>query len=263
MSDTYKMNRASLVEAVRGWKGSGFYKPVNERFDSSDLGVTAPWIPEPTEGLSEGEVYIPFATQWVTEQAAVASFMDVAEQFDASDLSDFIESICGVDGTSTKLFESIRAQLDSNEGKVMLLGREDGSAYAVQCQEGIYFASEVELDEEIIDEGLISMQLVASGGQAGDAPIVPGFPWVALQDSLYEVLHTTNMLISSLDESEEKISEGLSESIAAFCSDLANIIAEVSLDESASEQELNLIVDLFRGTYAGLFEAVTKDIKAK
>ena len=263
MSNAYKMNRASLVEAVRGWKGSGFYKPASERFEVSESSIKAPWIPESALGLDEGEVFIPFASQWVKDKRAVASFQDVAEQLDASDLADFIESICGVDGTSTKLFESIKAQLDANEGSVMLLGREDGSAYAVQCQEGVYFASEVELDEEVIDEGLISMQLVAAGGNAGDAPIIPGFPWIALQDSLYEVLHSTNMLASSLSESDEAISDDLIEAINSFSNDLANIIAEVSLDENASEQELNLIVDLFRGTYAGLFEAVTESMKAR
>jgi hypothetical protein len=251
---SYRASRSKLLEAVRTWKesdmGKYFYRSVDERVDSESP-VLAPWLAGTAEVSESSEFTGPtILSRWLEEDAD--SFGDYAESIDPQTFVDLIESL-GI-GTEAVL-DSIVEQLESNEGSVLLIAIEgSASGYALGMQEGELFASEIDIDEDFLDEGLISMALLAQTTGDPNTPLVPDFPLIESQNNLYETLHSTVVLLNSIRESESVDPEFVAV-VENFAEDLAGVIAELSCDESTlNESELGMLLETFAGVFAGLHE---------
>jgi len=251
----YKTNKTKFIEVINTWKeselGEAFYRDANHRVDIDEGVIYAPWAQADADAINEAADASPFASCWQKEEDAEA-FMEAADALDEEDFVEFFAS----SGAEQNVIEAIFSQLESNENRIMLVapaGSTEG--YAVAFSEGTFFISEMELDEELLDEGLISIGLIAAMVDP-NAPVVPGFPMVEAQNSLYETLHSAALLSMAVAEDAELEGSQLFDVLEAFTADLAEVISEVALDPTLTEEELSVVVDVFKGAYAGIFESV-------
>lgn len=241
-----------MLEAVRAWKGSPLYREASARVQTENEQVTlAPWLRD----SEQEDPQSPIATRWFAESDSYEgkSFTDSATAKDQDEISQYIRYVA----ESDEAVEAVLDLLDENERKILFIGRAgETDAFAIQYNEGRYFVAELELEEAFLDEGLISMTLLASTVPDGAAPVVPGF--APIEQKLYETLHAAELLASTLTESEDDASE-LIETINQFAEDLTRVMVEVMSDQgSLSGRELDLVVETFLGVYAGLHEEALK-----
>jgi hypothetical protein len=258
-------NRSTLIESVRKWKesdlGSYFYRGADARLSESEISVRAPWLPaEHSDAqIEEGETTNPIRSCWMNEAEVDGQFGDIAEQMDADSVSELVTSI----GGDEAVVEAVLSVLEQNDGGVMLLAHEGSdTGYAIAFYEGTYLVAGMEIEEEIVDEGLISIAFLAKYAQDPNAPVTPDFPMIESQNRMFETLMASVTLFNSIKESEAVDAEFV-EIIENFNADLANVLGELSIDEGTlSERELEFLVDMFNGVYAGLSEEAANQVNS-
>jgi hypothetical protein len=109
--------------------------------------------------------------------------------------------------------------------------------------------SEMALETPLLDEGLISMTLLAQTVPDPEAPVVPGF--APIEQRIYEMLHAVSMVMETVDN----LPKGLVEGMERFLLDASDVLVEMMADcGSLRENEVTLIAETFAGAYAGLIE---------
>lgn len=248
----YKADRRLMYEAVKFWKNSPLFSAENAQFEGEQVSL-APWLSEAPTTPTKA----PMATCWANSDDVCdgAQFEDVSAEVTADDVAEVVSYLTQRGDES--ILESILELLEENEGRVLYIGRGYGEeAFAIQFSEGHYFVAEMQLPEgALIDEGLISMTLLAQTVPDQAAPVVPGF--APIEQKLYEALHAVTVIGQSLFETAG--AADLLESIELFTEDLVTIMVEMLADEgSLSSKEGQLVVETFLGAYAGIVAEARK-----
>ena len=246
MNTGYKADRKVLYEAVKFWKGSPLYRAEGLQTEGEAV-TTAPWL------VSDDDDPTPtIVSRWAAAEdvAEGAAFEDVAVETSIDGVVEMLAFIA--DRNESEIVDLVLSLLEENEGQLLYLGRpSDPQAFAIMFTEGRFVMAEMEIDEDLIDEGLISMNLLATTVPDPNAPVVPGF--APIEQRLYEMLHAAEVIGCVL--SEEKGSTLLREQVGRFSSDLTNVIVEMVADQgSLTDKEVGLVSETFGGAYAGIVE---------
>jgi hypothetical protein len=205
--------------------------------------------------MEESGSELPLAARWGAEEDLCEgpTFRDTARVADLDEIADILNYV--TEG-SEELSNVLATMIEDNEGRILYIARQDETdAFAVSFLEGAYFIAEMEMEEPLLDEGLVSISLIAANGPAPEAPLVPGF--APIEQKLWEVLHASEVLRSTLQEAEG--SEALRTALDEFASSLVSVLVEVASDaDTLSEKELNFIYETFAGAFAGLHEESVK-----
>jgi hypothetical protein len=243
-TEGYKADRKAIYEAVKFWKGSPLYREGGLQVEGEQITI-APWMNDISE-----ETESDIVTRWasVNDLAEDSSFEDVAAEIAEGDVHELLSYL--VQEEEDSLIEAVMGLLEDNEGSVLYIGRaNDTQAFALTLSEGRFYVSEMALETPLLDEGLISMTLLAQTVPDPEAPVVPGF--APIEQRIYEMLHAVSMVMETVDN----LPKGLVEGMERFLLDASDVLVEMMADcGSLRENEVTLIAETFAGAYAGLIE---------
>lgn len=249
-TEGYRADSKAIYEAVKYWRTSELYRDEDTRVSTDEQVTIAPWLVD--ADLAEAEC--PISARWGTNEGNEGpDFEDIAEESGLETVEKILAYVCE---SNAELAKAVLDVLEQNEGKVLCLSRAgETNAFALQyVSEGKYLVASMDLTEALVDEGLISMTLLATTVPDGNAPVVPGFQPV--EQKLYEHLHAAESLLSALIEGD---SDELANELRQYCEDISAVLAEVAADEGSLDQrQLDLVQETFTGTFAGFVDEAKK-----